>query len=58
MTTGLEAFTPYELAMIFRDVATERCTTWEQDDRRQRYLARISAEMDRRDVRIEDWAGR
>jgi len=55
--TGLEALTPYELAMTYRDVATERCTTWEQDDRRQRYLARISAEMDRRDVRLEDWAG-
>lgn len=54
---ALRAFTPYELAMAFRLVATEPCTSWEEDDRRQRYLARLSAEMDRRDVRLEDWAG-
>lgn len=48
----------YQLAMIFRDVATERCTTAAEDDARQRELDQLGAVMDHRGVRLEDWAGR
>lgn len=47
----------YELAMLFRSVATERCRSHAEDDERQAELGRIGAAMDARDVRLEDWAG-
>lgn len=54
----LSALSPYKLAMEFRAVAAERCASWSEADRRQRRLDRIAAEMDARDVRLEDWASR
>lgn len=53
MTTT--TLTPYELAMLFHELATQRCTSFEEDLQRQLDMEAVGAEMDRRDVRLEDW---
>jgi hypothetical protein len=45
----------YDLAALFHEVATEKCTSWEQDVERQIELEQIAAVMDLRGVRLEDW---
>lgn len=49
------SLSPYELAMLFHELATQRCTSWEEYIARQVEMEAVSAEMERRDVRLEDW---
>lgn len=48
--------TPYELAALFHEIATWRCTSQEEAFEKGDLLETVGAEMDRRDVRLEDWA--
>lgn len=56
MNATYARLSPYQLATEYRSLCQVRCTTWQEDDQRQTDLDAIGAEMDRRDVRLEDWA--
>ena len=45
----------YELAALFHDLATRRCTSDQEADERQRELDRVGAAMDARGVQLGDW---
>lgn len=50
-----DLLTDYELAASFHELATERCTSWAEADRREKLLDEVAVAMDARGVRLEDW---
>lgn len=50
----LSRLNPFALSRLFRELASRRCTTWQEADARQDELSAVCAEMDRRERALGD----
>lgn len=53
--THYDQVSDYGLAALFHELATRRCTSWEEAGDRERGINQVGAAMDARGVRLEDW---